>query len=219
MTMKDWEIEYLGRSYARIGYYKEALIKWGFTNKERILDAGCGFGAWTHVLARKEMNNKKVHGLEPNLDWFNIARSIVEDNNFNVILYLNSIEDQILEDEQYDAILCYHTLYYVHDWKKALETLAKTMSPGGILYVNIATKACFMQMATSKDEEQRRQAKGALYNYSCKKRGEEYRTEDGIPIDQHEFEQELRNVGLKITGCTPDEVANHIGIIGYLCQK
>jgi hypothetical protein len=93
------------------------------------------------------------------------------------------------------------------------------MTPGGIMYINIATKACFLYMAQSIDETTKKMGIDALNNERRKAKGEEYSTENGIPIDQMKFEEELNRLDLATVWKGSDEVARHPGVIGYVVRK
>ena len=54
--ISDFDLKYMGRSYARIDMMREMIKKWGLVGKNLVLDVGCGFRAWTHVLG--EENNR-----------------------------------------------------------------------------------------------------------------------------------------------------------------
>ena len=217
--LTEFDLMYMGRSYARLQLYREALEKWGLTRKNHVLDAGCGYGAWTYALSKL---NGFVVGVEKDERKAGLAIDVVEENAGNTEIYNCDIEhmhNQSYADEHFDGILCFHTIYYTQNWQQTLESLAKIMTPGGIMYVNIATKACFLYMAQSEDETTKKMGIDALNNERRKAKGEEYSTENGIPIDQMTFEEELNRLDLATLWKGSDEVARHPGVIGYVVRK
>jgi len=217
--LTEFDLMYMGRGYTRLQLYKSALARWGLTGKEHVLDAGCGYGAWTYALSKL---NEYVLGIEKDEDKSRIAMEIVEDNAGNVDVFTCDIEElngKTYADEQFDGILCYHTIYYTSNWRKTLESLASLMTPGGVMYINIATKACFMYMAQSDNTITAKMGVDALNNDRKRSKGEDYSTESGLPIDQKEFETELTRMHLDITWKGSDEVACHPGVIGYVVER
>jgi 2-polyprenyl-3-methyl-5-hydroxy-6-metoxy-1,4-benzoquinol methylase len=217
--LTEFDLMYMGRSYARLQLYREALEKWGLTRKNHVLDAGCGYGAWTYALSKL---NGFVVGVEKDERKAGLAIDVVEENAGNTEIYNCDIEhmhNQSYADEHFDGILCFHTIYYTQNWQQTLESLASLMTPGGIMYINIATKACFLYMAQSIDETTKKMGIDALNNERRKAKGIEYSTENGIPIDQMKFEEELNKLDLATLWKGSDEVARHPGVIGYVVRK
>ena len=217
--LTEFDLMYMGRGYTRLRLYKTALEKWGLKGKNHVLDAGCGYGAWTYALSKL---NGFVVGIERDNRKAGLATDIIEENAGNAEIFNCDIKDicyQTYADERFDGILCFHTIYYTHDWQKTLHELNNLMTPGGVMYINIATKACFLYMAQSMDETTKTMGIDALNNERRKRTGNEYSTENGLPIDQMEFEEELRKLGLTPIWKGSDEVACHPGVIGYVVKK
>jgi len=217
--LTEFDLMYMGRGYTRLRLYKTALEKWGLTKRNHVLDAGCGYGAWTYALSKL---NGLVIGIEKDNRKAELATDIVEENAGNAEIFNCDIKDmcyQSYADEYFDGILCFHTIYYTHDWKKTLHELNNLMTMSGIMYINIATKACFLYMAQSIDETTKTMGIDALNNERKKAKGREYSTENGIPIDQMKFEEELNKLDLATLWKGRDEVACHPGVIGYVVKK
>jgi SAM-dependent methyltransferase len=217
--LTEFDLMYMGRGYARLQTYKSALVKLRLIGKEHVLDAGCGYGAWTYALSKL---NTYVIGIEKDEDKSKIAMGIVENNTRNADIFTCGIEEMNEKpygNEQFDGILCYHTIYYTKDWHKTLESLASLMTPGGVMYINIATKACFMYMAQRDNTITAKMGIDALNNDRKRSKGEDYSTESGLPIDQKEFETELTRLHLDIKWTGTDEIACHPGVIGYVVER
>ena len=217
--LTEFDLMYMGRGYTRLRLYKTALEKWGLKGKNHVLDAGCGYGAWTYALSKL---NGFVVGIERDNRKAGLATDIIEENAGNAEIFNCDIKDicyQTYADERFDGILCFHTIYYTHDWQKTLHELNNLMTPGGVMYINIATKACFLYMAQSIDETTKTMGIDALNNERKKAKGQEYSTENGIPIDQMKFEEELNKLDLATLWKGSDEVACHPGVIGYVVKK
>lgn len=217
--LTEFDLMYMGRGYTRLLLYKAALEKWGLTRKNNVLDAGCGYGAWTYALSKL---NKNVTGIDSDWNKPQIAIDLLRHSGTNIEIFTCNIESVLNDypfENGFDGILCFHTIYYTHDWQKTLHELNNLMTPGGVMYINIATKACFLYMAQSIDETTKTMGIDALNNERKKAKGQEYSTENGIPIDQMKFEEELNKLDLATLWKGSDEVACHPGVIGYVVKK
>jgi SAM-dependent methyltransferase len=217
--LNEFDLMYMGRGYTRLLLYRAALEKWGLTQKNHVLDAGCGYGAWTYALSKI---NRYVLGIEKDDDKSRVAIGLVEDNTGNTDIYtcdIESLHEKTYADEGFDGILCFHTIYYTRDWQKTLESLAKLMTTNGVMYINIATTTCFLYMAQSSEKTTKQMGMDALYNERLRRTGKEYSTENGLPIDQTKFEEELNRLDLATLWKGSDEIACHPGVIGYVVKK
>jgi len=217
--LTEFDLMYMGRSYARLPLYKEALEKWGLIHRNRVLDAGCGYGAWTFTLSKL---NNSVIGIERDGNKSNISMQLAEENTQNIDIYtcdIESLPGKAYGLGKFDGILCFHTIYYTHDWKKTLKSLASLMTPNGIMYINIATLDCFIHMISSGDKTTRQMGIDAINDAKRKEKGLEYETMSGLPIEKEEFEEELTKLNLVIDGSGHDIIARHPGVIGYVVKK
>lgn len=113
--------------------YERRLKAIGFSGKEKVLDAGCGFGQWTFTMARM---NGAVDGFDFSQERVTTCQNI-HDSQFpelkNVKFSQGSIEKINADDCSYDAIFCYSTIFFA-DYTIALKEFFRVLKPGGTLY-------------------------------------------------------------------------------------
>ena len=137
--------------------YSQRLRKIGFVNKERVLDAGSGFGQWS--LALSELN-KQVASLEYLEARVNVSKDIFTLlNKENIEVRQGSIENLKYDDNCFDAIFCYSVIYLT-DWKKTLSEFYRVLKKGGVVYIcnngiGIALYNLLFNRNPSKDFNQR----------------------------------------------------------------
>lgn len=85
-------------------------------NFEKILDFGCGKGAFTHLLKKR---NNKVLGVD-------ISNNAIEkaQQMYGHLADFKTIEDgkiDFLMDQNFDLVVCLETLSYVEEWEKLIK--------------------------------------------------------------------------------------------------
>jgi 2-polyprenyl-3-methyl-5-hydroxy-6-metoxy-1,4-benzoquinol methylase len=96
--------------------------------KGRILDYGCGTGAFVHEM---QLSGWKITGLEPDIKARELARNLNGSNIFPPD-YISSVPD-----EQLDVITLWHVLEHVHRLHPTLKQLNRTMKKGGSLFIAV----------------------------------------------------------------------------------
>jgi SAM-dependent methyltransferase len=86
----------------------------------RVLDAGCGTGGWTTLVAAPE-----VVGVDSSEAAVEAARARGADAR------LADIEELPFEDGSFDVVICNATLYHLRDLDAGLRELARVLRPGG----------------------------------------------------------------------------------------
>jgi len=113
--------------------YKKRLEAIGFVGKEKVLDAGCGFGQWSMALASL---NEEVTGFDYSSERVMIANEISNKLNIkNVNFFKSSLENSKQKENSIDAIFCYGTIF-ITDIKASLTEFYRVLRPNGVLYVN-----------------------------------------------------------------------------------
>lgn len=113
--------------------YRDRAEAVGLSGLGRVLDAGCGFGQWSALLARL---NKAVDAIDLSSSRIRLARSLCEALGIaNVAFHEGSIETLPFNEETFDGIFSY-SVVYLTDWRKSLAEFARCLKPGGLLYVN-----------------------------------------------------------------------------------
>ena len=100
--------------------------------KFNVLDAGCGYGQWSVSLSFLNTNvfsvdndPKRIEILSKITDFLNIK---------NISSYVGSISAMKYDDNFFDEIFCYSTIFFT-DFKKTLDEFYRILRPGGKIYV------------------------------------------------------------------------------------
>lgn len=116
--------------------YLERLRDIGVTNREHVLDAGCGFGQWSLVMSTLNTAVTSVDSSRNRVAF--LARASQLGGLSNLSLLSVEIENSGLPSCSFDFIFCYSTLYSTNV-PRALSELFRLLKPGGRIY--IATNA------------------------------------------------------------------------------
>lgn len=92
----------------------------------RVLDIGCGNGAWLQMARAAGWQGA---GVEPDP----IARNKARENEFEV---RNKVDDWLDEPESFDFVTMSHVIEHVHDPIALLRTAHLLLRPGGRIYVD-----------------------------------------------------------------------------------
>ena len=124
---------FLQRVYSNgLDKYKKHLARIGFVDKERILDAGCGFGQWTLAMAQ---TSKQAVGIDVDSERLSVSTQLASINAFkNVEFRQASLEDAPNCEETFDAVFCY-SVVYLTDYHKVFRNFFRTLKKGGDLYI------------------------------------------------------------------------------------
>lgn len=127
------DTRFLQRVYSSgLDKYKKHLNRIGFTGKEKILDAGCGFGQWTFAMAQ---TSKHVIGTDIDSERLSVSTQLASINDVkNVEFYRSSLEDMPNFDDIFDAVFCY-SVVYLTDYDKVFRNFFRSLRTGGYLYI------------------------------------------------------------------------------------
>lgn len=115
-------------------YYKKKLELLGFTDLEKVLDAGCGMGQWTIALGEL---NRCVEGIDISENRLKIAHNLAINHNItDCSVMVGTLEELPYADESFDAIFCCQCFMFTH-MKKTLSEFNRILKPNGKLYVNV----------------------------------------------------------------------------------
>ncbi|MCG8618511.1 MAG: class I SAM-dependent methyltransferase, partial [Desulfobacterales bacterium] len=115
------------------------MKKAGLPEASRILDAGCGIGGSSRLLA--DTFGFKVTGIDLVADFVETARMLSEwaapesDTDFDQ----GSVTDLPYEANTFDAVLCQHILMNIPDKKTSLKEFHRVLRPGGKLILHEIT--------------------------------------------------------------------------------
>jgi len=113
------------------------LLHWDtiYPAGSKILEAGCGVGAQTVILAKKSPD-AQFTSIDISQDSVNKARDLIEKENIsNVKFQTENIFDLHIEEESFDHIFLCFVLEHLKEPLKALENLKKVLKKGGSITV------------------------------------------------------------------------------------
>lgn len=113
--------------------YDHLLDKFDLTDKMDVLDCGCGVGFGTILLAKKIEAN--VTGISISPSEIESAKTNLnsEDSLQNVSFECRSFDN--LGQDRFDAIIAIESLKHSPQLSKSLESIIKSLKPGGDLYI------------------------------------------------------------------------------------
>ena len=97
---------------------------------ERVLDAGCGTGLLTELIASQVGDSGHVSGLDYSQDMLDFAAPRCEPLG-NVDLHQGSVTQLDFADDTFDVASCVQTLLYVDDVEVAISELHRVLKPRG----------------------------------------------------------------------------------------
>lgn len=113
--------------------YIDRLQAIGFSGKQKVLDAGCGYGQWSLALAKIneavescDISNFRVHFLRTLIDKLGVK---------NLNTTVGGIDDMPYPDNYFDAVFCYGVIFLT-PWRKSLTELMRVLKPEGKIYIN-----------------------------------------------------------------------------------
>ncbi|WP_452225448.1 class I SAM-dependent methyltransferase [Lacinutrix chionoecetis] len=107
---------------------KIKLINSFNTNEKKILDIGCGTGAFLKVA---KDNGWEVVGIEPNEK----ARTIANTNCLNAVYDVDQLE--VMEPERFDVITLWHVLEHLPNLAHQVSILKTLLKPNGVVVVAV----------------------------------------------------------------------------------
>ena len=195
--------------------YRSRLQAIGFEGLTHVLDAGCGFGQWSLLLA--ELNGHlsacDISG-ERLIIAANICRKIGVTNCEFGNGPLNSLP---YDSGVFDGLFCYGVIHAT-PWKESLRQCARVLKPGGRLYVTANGLGWYLHCW--KNEPHRRDnydprlasAQSLVSTVQYERSGWFDANGLGLIIDQNEMLEQLRQIGFQIIGHGNEGSINVTGI-------
>lgn len=110
----------------------------GLAPHARVLDAGCGMGGSTRLLA--ERFGFSATGIDISQDFIDTARTLTRwcglGQNSAIDFHQGSVTHLPFEDGCFDAVLCQHILMNIQDKAGALAEFRRVLRPGGRLILH-----------------------------------------------------------------------------------
>ncbi len=209
--LEENQIRFFERVYSDgLEKYKHRLKQYGLEKKEKVLEAGCGFGQWSFSLAEL---NKEVVGIEFDKNRVSAVENLIKINdieNFKVLQ--GSIESLPFEDNSFDAVFCYGVIFLT-DWKKSLQELCRVLKPNGTLYVNANGKGWYHNLIITEHNKDsiynpRQVGINAFINTDRYKNGFERLMGTDIIIDKDELVEELSKNCCEVVALKPEGKIN-----------
>jgi ubiquinone/menaquinone biosynthesis C-methylase UbiE len=189
---------YLDRIYREgLSKYIERLQAIGFTHREKVLDAGCGYGQWSLALAQL---NRLVSACDISPLRITLLSEIVKELGVsNLEICISSIDTLPYGDASFDAVFCYGVIRLT-PWRKSLSDFARVLKPGGTLYVNASGLGWCMHLwqdERNKADDYDPKAMAASTLVDTLKYDREGRYESGMSliIEPKAIEEELLDLG------------------------
>jgi SAM-dependent methyltransferase len=113
--------------------YQDRLQAIGFAGKQKILDAGCGYGQWSLVLASTNQMVESCDISPLRVRFLQALAAELDIKNLNT--QVSGIDLMPYPDASFDVVFCYGVIFLT-PWRKSLAELARVLKPGGQLYVN-----------------------------------------------------------------------------------
>jgi len=129
----DNDKNFIKRIYSNgIKRYSSRISMINFTNGERVLDAGCGFGQWSIALAKQ---NNQVESIDPcKLRIDTLKKIICSLGMKNINTRVLKLEEIDYPDNSFDSIFCYSVIFRSNP-EIAIKKFKKIIRPGGKLYL------------------------------------------------------------------------------------
>jgi len=112
--------------------------------KLKILDAGCGIGLNTFLMAKKGF---QIAGIDNDPEKISLAKKMLKHLNFpRTSFALQDITNMKFARESFDAIICFEVLEHVKEDNLALSEVSRVLKKGGLLLLSVPAKGPISQI-------------------------------------------------------------------------
>jgi len=116
----------------------------------KVLDAGCGDGMLTSLIAGEGYS---VDGVDTNLQGIEIARSKFEQKNILGDFYVIDSYRYPFEEEVYDIVVCSDVIEHVKEPVKMLNEIKRVLKKGGYLIISTPVKIPYRPLSPNHVQE------------------------------------------------------------------
>ncbi len=102
----------------------------------KILDAGCGRGVFSMLLAQK-FPDAEIHGVDLDNEQLTVNREISKTAKLHNVHYACQDVALLPYKEEFDIVLSVDNIEHIEDDQKALNCLAESLKSGGTLYLHV----------------------------------------------------------------------------------
>ncbi len=122
--------------------------RWKEKEFKHILDLGCGMGRHCILFAENGFN---VTGFDLSQYGLDVLNKKAEKKNLTVHAVQGDVVDLPFEDNTFDAILAYHSVYHVDSMgmDRVIENTKRILKPGGEVYITMISKNTWSYSANS----------------------------------------------------------------------
>jgi 2-polyprenyl-3-methyl-5-hydroxy-6-metoxy-1,4-benzoquinol methylase len=113
-----------------------------------VLDAGCGEGYLSRILAR---NGATVTGVDSSAKLIEAARTQNDSDALTVSFDVASVDEMPYTDNRFDLVVCNHVLNDLHDASKAINEFARVLRNGGRLII-LMLHPCFYNKHAEREQ-------------------------------------------------------------------
>ena len=110
---------------------------------DRVLDLACGTGVVSRLAAERVVPSGKVTGLDIDLGYLAVARSIPPASGGTADFHEGSALEMPFEDGSFDLVLCQQGLQFFHGRPAALAEIKRVLRPGGKAALSVWRKVKF----------------------------------------------------------------------------
>lgn len=143
------------------------LHRWKEKAYQRILDLGCGMGRHSIFFAE---NGFKVTGYDLSESGLKILRESSKKKNLDIDAVRGDITDLPFDNECFDAILSYHSIYHVdaEGMNKVIKEVKRVLNKGGEIYLTLLSKRTYSYTApdnevVSENVRLKREEEGSIF--------------------------------------------------------
>lgn len=134
---KRYNSPYAVRRYAHDKQYRSVLR---FVNQgETVLDAGCGEGSLSRMIAEKGAVVTGTDISEPNVE--NAAR-LAKEQNLQITFKTADLENLPFPDNSFDVVVCSHVLEHIPDFDKGLQEIFRVAKKKVVFAVPTIMNLC-----------------------------------------------------------------------------
>jgi len=118
------------------GHIKEVLTEIGIEENQRVLDFGCGSGAYAIPAAKLVGEKGKVYALDKDAEALEtLKESIGKEELGNVETILSSDLRISLEKESADLVLLYDVIHLIEDRARLFAEIFRILEPDGVVSI------------------------------------------------------------------------------------
>jgi SAM-dependent methyltransferase len=123
---RDWALS----EDQQIPSYEEALRRVGLERGQRVLDIGCGVGAFLRLVAGR---GARPYGLDASDALAELARTRVPDADVRV----GEMENLPYEDDTFDLVTGFNSFFFANDIVAALREAGRVAKPGAAVVIQV----------------------------------------------------------------------------------